>query len=61
METITTRSEQVQELMEIMAREVLTMMDETGCTLEQAMDAAARWVYNKYPHVAAAIMVEVAS
>lgn len=61
MEAITTRSEQVQELMEIMAREVLTMMDETGCTLEHAMDAAARWVYNKYPHVAAAIMVKVAS
>jgi len=58
MEASTERTEDLSQLMKIMARETFALMAETGCTLEQAMDCGARWIFDKYPTIAAAIVLE---
>lgn len=54
----TTRTQEVQKVLDIMAKATLRHMSETGCTLEQAMTRAARWLYQTHPVIAAAVTVE---
>lgn len=59
MEAITERTEDLSQLTTIMVRETLGIMIETGCTLEQAMNCGARWIFDKYPTIAAALVLEL--
>lgn len=52
------RTEQVEQVMKIVTRRTFELMDETGCTLDEAMNAAARWIFDEYPMMAAAITLE---
>ena len=56
--TTPTNSEKVAEAMEIMVATTMRHMERTGCTLAEAMDAGAEWLYTAYPAIAAAITRE---
>lgn len=44
--------------MDVMIAQTFEYMERTGCTLAEAKDRAATWLYVRYPHIAAAISLQ---
>jgi len=50
--------EQIDSAMDLMIAQTIEYMERTGCSLTQAKDRAATWLYVRYPHIAAAITLQ---
>lgn len=49
---------EVDSVMDVMIAQTFEYMERTGCTLAEAKDRAATWLYVRYPHIAAAISLQ---
>jgi hypothetical protein len=56
-----TMNTQIQQLMEIVLEQTFNYMDRTGATLAEAQDAAAEWIFNEHPTLAAAITLSTSA
>lgn len=54
----TNRTEDTTQAMNILVDAALRHMARTGCSLTEARDAAARWLYTTHPAIAAAITLQ---